>query len=161
MATIRAFHRSDAGAVSAMMNSIVDGGEAFVYETPFDDAGILGWVASWSHAFVAVDGGGQVVGAYVFRPNQPGRGSHVANAAYLVDPAARGAGVGRMLGTHSLAEARQAGFSAMQFNAVVATNEPAVRLWTGLGFTIIGRVPAAFRLKSGGYSDLLVMHRAL
>ena len=161
MTTIRSFRQSDADPDRALMNRVVDDGEAFVYDTPFDGNGILAWIASWSQAFVAVDDCDRVVGAYVFRPNQPGRGSHVANAAYLVDPAARGAGVGRALGAHSLTEARDAGFSAMQFNAVVATNESAVRLWTGLGFSVIGRVPAAFRRKSGGYSDLLVMYRAL
>ncbi len=48
-----------------------------------------------------------------------------------------------MLAEHVLAAARDAGFRAMVFNAVVETN-PAVRLWTSLGFTVLGTVPDAF-----------------
>ena len=35
-----------------------------------------------------------VVGTYILRPNQPGPGSHVANAAYMVAKDARGLGSG-------------------------------------------------------------------
>jgi GNAT superfamily N-acetyltransferase len=37
-------------------------------------------------------------------------------------------GIGRALGEHSLEQARRLGFTAMQFNLVVATNRPAVEL---------------------------------
>jgi ribosomal protein S18 acetylase RimI-like enzyme len=49
----------------------------------------------------------------------------------------------------------------MQFNFVVNTNEPAIRLWTSLGFEVVGRLPLAFRHPSLGYVDALVMFRAL
>lgn len=49
----------------------------------------------------------------------------------------------------------------MQFNAVVATNERARRLWESLGFAVVGRVPGAFRHATAGDVDLLVMHRWL
>ena len=37
--------------------------------------------------------------------------------------------------------ARERGYTAMQFNFVVASNEGAVRLWQQHGFAIVGRVP--------------------
>jgi ribosomal protein S18 acetylase RimI-like enzyme len=49
----------------------------------------------------------------------------------------------------------------MQFNSVVVTNERAVRLWQRLGFSIIGRLPGAFRHARAGYVDTLVMYKAL
>ncbi|MBX3399773.1 MAG: GNAT family N-acetyltransferase [Gemmataceae bacterium] len=104
---------------------------------------------------------GQILGAYVVKPNQPGLGAHVANAAYTVAPTARRLGIGRALGEHSLREAKRRGYRAMQFNAVVATNEPAVRLWTGLGFQIVGTLPGAFHHRRLGFVDLLVMFRSL
>jgi ribosomal protein S18 acetylase RimI-like enzyme len=50
---------------------------------------------------------------------------------------------------------------AMQFNAVVATNDRAVRLWRSMGFEEVGRVPQAFRHPRQGLVDLLLMHRPL
>ena len=45
----------------------------------------------------------------------------------------------------------------MQFNAVVTTNEGAVRLWTKLGYETVGRVPRSFRHPREGFVDTLVM----
>ncbi len=102
-----------------------------------------------------------VVGTYILKPNQPGLGSHVANAGYMVKPGVHGQGVGRAMCEHSLAEAREAGFRAMQFNMVVSTNEAALALWKKLGFTIVGTLPKVFRHKKLGLVDAYVMHRFL
>ena len=118
------------------------------------------WCRPENHTYVAVNDG-RVVGTYLFKPNQPGLGDHVANAAFMVSPAARGLGVGRRMGEHCLAEARQAGFRAMQFNFVVSTNEPAVKLWQQLGFAIVGRLPGAFRHAQLGFVDAYVMYQTL
>lgn len=104
---------------------------------------------------------GRVVGTYVLKPNQPALGSHVANASFMVSPVARGSGVGRSMGEHSLAEARRLGFRAMQFNFVVSTNEAAVRLWQRLGFGIVGTLPGAFRHARLGFVDAYVMFQEL
>ena len=53
------------------------------------------------------------------------------------------------------------GFTAMQFNMVVSTNESAVALWKKLGFSIVGTLPRAFRHKELGLVDAYVMHRFL
>src|SRR5262249_17407426 len=57
--------------------------------------------------------------------------------------------------------ARRLGFRAMQFNFVVSTNQPAIRLWQQLGFAIIGTVPGAFRRSQHGLVDTYVMFRTL
>ncbi len=102
-----------------------------------------------------------MVGTYTLRANQPGLGAHVAHAAFMVDPAARGRGIGRRLGEHALAAAAGFGFRAMQFNLVVASNEPAIALWRSLGFEVAGRLPGAFHWRRERYVDALVMFRAL
>ena len=61
-------------------------------------------------------------------PNRPAQGSHVGTASFMVSGAARGRGVGRALGEHVVAWHRDRGFRDIQFNAVVETNESAVRL---------------------------------
>jgi hypothetical protein len=62
---------------------------------------------------------------------------------------------------HSLAHARSRGYRALQFNFIVATNEPAVRPWQSLGFDTVGRLPAAFGHPACGFVDALVMYRLL
>jgi L-amino acid N-acyltransferase YncA len=71
-------------------------------------------------------------------PNRPGPGSHVATASFMVAADVRGHGVGRALGEYALSWARERGYAAMQFNAVVESNVAAVRLWQALGFQIVG-----------------------
>jgi hypothetical protein len=56
---------------------------------------------------------------------------------------------------------REHGFRGVQFNAVVETNLPAVRLWTYLGFDLVGTVPGAFRRPDGSYVGLHVMYLPL
>lgn len=161
MLALRPAAPSDADAIWSLFRGAIAGGDAFVFspETTREDA-LAYWFQPNSFSFFA-ERDGEIGGAYVVKPNQPGLGSHVANAAYTVAPAARGHGVGRALGEHSLHEAKRRGYRAMQFNAVVATNEPAVRLWSGLGFRVVGRLPDAFHHRQLGFVDLLVMFRSL
>ena len=70
-------------------------------------------------------------------------------------------GLGRALGEHVIEWARASGFRAIQFNAVVETNTPAVGLWRALGFEVVGTVPEAFEHPRHGYVGLLIMHRFL
>jgi len=79
----------------------------------------------------------------------------------MVRPDRSGRGVGRAMGHHALAEAKAAGYSAMQFNFVVSSNERAVALWESLGFSIIGTVPKAYRHLRLGLVDAYIMHRFL
>ena len=118
------------------------------------------WTTPPARCFVA-ERDGEALGCYMLKPNQPGLGDHVANASYMVAPAARGQGIAAAMCEHSIAEARRAGFTAMQFNFVVASNAGAVRLWQRHGFRIVGQVPGAFRHAAHGPTDIYVMHRHL
>lgn len=143
--------------------------EADSYALPAEmtrDEALAYWFAPGNEVFVAIERGGdddagEVVGTFYLRANQRGPGAHVANCGYITAPARRGSGVGRLMAERSLELARDRGFLAMQFNAVVSTNENAVRLWQRLGFAIVGRVPGAFRHPTRGYVDVFVMHRTL
>ena len=75
--------------------------------------------------------------------------------------AAAGRGVARAMCAHALDHARTRGFRAMQFNFVVSTNERAVRLWQGMGFEVVGRLPGAFDHPVHGAVDALVMFQRL
>ena len=104
---------------------------------------------------------GAVAGTATLHPNHAGPAMHVANASFAVDPRCRGRGVGRQLAEDTLARARAEGYRAMQFNAVVETNEGAVALWKSLGFRVLTTVPEAFLHPTAGYVGLHIMHRLL
>ena len=84
----------------------------------------------------------------------------MANAGYATAPAAQGRGIARALLEHSLETARAAGFRAMQFNFVVATNTRAIATWEAAGFAVVGRLPGAFAHPREGFVDALVMYQA-
>ena len=158
MIEIRQYQDSDLEPLLMIMNEIAAQGDAFVYDCPFTPEQLQDYIRSYAAAFVAVRDG-RTLGAYVLKPNRPGRGSHVANASYMIATAARGYGIGKLLGEHSLSEAKRLGFAAIQFNAVVSTNASAVALWRRLGFNVVGTVPQAFRHADGRLVDLHIMHR--
>lgn len=144
-----------------IFRAVIATGDTYSYapDMSFAEARAL-WTTPPARCFVAsVDGA--PAGCYMLKPNQPGLGSHVVNAGYMVAPHARGQGLAGKLCEHSLAIARSAGFLAMQFNIVVSTNETAVKLWQKHGFKIIGTVPQAFRHAKLGLVDTYVMHRFL
>ena len=118
------------------------------------------WLGPDKETFVAEEDNA-IVGTYFMRPNQAGGGAHVCNCGYMTSAAATGRGIARLMCQHSLDHARLQGYRAMQFNFVVSSNERAVRLWESLGFTIVGRLPLAFRHPTGGYVDALVMFQPL
>jgi GNAT superfamily N-acetyltransferase len=153
---------SDWAAVWGFMQPILAAGDTYCWPTDTsEEAARTWWMAKpGGRVFVAVEDGA-VVGTAELHPNQPAAGSHVANAGFMVTPTAAGRGVGRALAHHILQVAAQEGYAAMQFNAVVETNEHAVRLWESLGFTILATVPEAFRHPDRGLVGLHIMHRFL
>ncbi len=119
------------------------------------------WCEAPKATFAVKDSTGELVGSYYLKANAAGPGGHVCNCGYMVTSAARGKGVARAMCEHSQTMAQAAGFQAMQFNAVVSTNEVAVALWQRLGFSIVGTVPKAYRHASLGWVDTHVMHKFL
>jgi ribosomal protein S18 acetylase RimI-like enzyme/8-oxo-dGTP pyrophosphatase MutT (NUDIX family) len=158
---IRPAREDDGDAIWELFHAVVAGRDTYVFmpDTPRSE-GIGYWFGNGMTSFVA-ELDGRVVGIYKLIANQPGLGSHVANASFMVHPAASGRGVGRTLAVHCLHQARRQGYEAIQFNFVVATNERAVALWQRLGFRIVGTLPRAFRHGTLGLVDALVMYRTL
>ncbi|MES1241193.1 MAG: GNAT family N-acetyltransferase [Acidobacteriota bacterium] len=161
MLTIRKAEESDFDAIWGIFHQVVQQGDTYAFdpETTREQAHSI-WMSSEHATYVAcVDG--RVVGTYILKRNQPGLGSHVANAGYMVGADGRGKGVGRAMCEHSLEEARRMGFHAMQFNMVVSTNESAIALWKKCGFSIVGTLPQAYNHRELGLVDAYVMYRFL
>lgn len=158
---IRSARASDFADIWAIFHAVVADGDTYAYapETTMTEARRI-WMEPPTAPYVA-ERSGRVVGTYALRPNQPGLGDHVANCGYMTHPDARGQGIGAAMCAHSLQAARERGYTAMQFNFVVASNNGAVRLWERQGFAIVGRIPGAFRHRTLGPVDVLIMHRSL
>lgn len=153
---------ADWPAIWPIVEAVVRAGETYTYPRDLTEPAARSiWMQTAPGlTLVAVDVD-QVLGTAKVTPNQMGGGAHVANASFMVGPAARGRGVGRLLGEAALDRARAMGFRAMQFNAVVETNTTAVALWRALGFDILTTVPEAFDHPAAGLVGLHIMHRRL
>jgi GNAT superfamily N-acetyltransferase len=148
-----------------IFREVARAGETYAFAPDIDEASARQqWLLpAPAKVFVAINkSDGAIAGTSLVKANQPELGAHVANAAFMVAPAAGGHGVGRALAEHAIDWARQANFSAMQFNFVVSTNARAIALWKNLGFSIVGILPQVFQHRGLGRKvDAFVMHRFL
>ena len=160
---IRDAQPEDWDAIWPFFHQIVATGETYAYDRDMDEAeGRRIWmIGPPGRTVVATHSDGTVLGTANMYANRQGPGAHVASASFMVDPRRAGHGTGRALGEHVIEWARAGGFRAIQFNAVVETNEVAVRLWCSLGFEVLAAVPEAFDHPTNGYVGLLIMHRFL
>ncbi len=183
MLEIRKFIESDEPAVWEIIKAVIAAGDTYTFapDTPKEEMSAFWfapdkhtYVALWSEPGAAESGGNatvmehvsstpnqKIVGTFFLKANQPGLGSHVGNAGYMVAPEAHGKGIGRKMAEWSLDEARRLGFKAMQFNFVVKSNTYAVKLWQSIGMEIIGEIPEAFNHKELGMVNAYIMHRKL
>ncbi len=159
---IRAATDDDWPRIWPFFSAIVAAGETYAFPEDLTvETGRGWWMERPPGLTVVLEDAGRVVGSAKMGPNRPGRGDHVGTASFMVDPAAQGLGVGRALASYVVAWHRAEGYAGIQFNAVVETNEAAVRLWRSLGFEIVGTVPGAFRSAAHGRVGLHVMYLPL
>jgi len=158
---IRQSEPRDDAAIWRILEPTFRAGETYPVPRDISRAGALAYWHTPGHAVFVAEDAGTIVGTYYLRANNRGGGAHVANCGYVVAPDAFGRGVAQAMCSHSLGEAKSRGFSAMQFNFVIASNERAVRLWQRMGFAIAGRLPGAFQHPRLGLVDAYVMLRSL
>lgn len=158
MATIRTATEQDWPRIYPFYAAIVAEGRTYAFpEGQTLDEARPWWMESAPGQTVVAVAGDTILGSAKMGPNRPGRGAHVATAAFMIDAAYQGQGIGRLLGEYMIGWARSSGFHAIQFNAVVETNTAAVHLWQSLGFAIVGTVPEAFDEPTAGLVGLHIM----
>lgn len=151
----------DNEAILLIIMPVIRSGETYALPGDWTEAEALAYWRSPDHTVFVAEDSGRVLGTCYLRPNQRGGGSHVANCAFMTRADAGGRGVASAMCVHALEYAATAGYAAMQFNFVVATNSRAIALWQRFGFEIVGRLPGAFRHPALGFVDALVMFRQL
>ncbi|WFC64660.1 GNAT family N-acetyltransferase [Pseudomonas sp. REST10] len=158
---IRPLEAADFDQVWPIIRDVVQAQETYAFDPDMDrETAWKTWVELPRATFV-VEQDGQILGTYYIKANAAGPGDHVCNCGYMTAAAARGKGVASAMCRHSLQVGRELGFSAMQFNSVVASNTVAVALWQKFGFAIVGTLPKAYRHARLGLVDCHVMFRSL
>ena len=159
---IRQATASDWPGIWEVVQPVVRAGDTFTWCRQIDEAGAQAiWIKQPPGMTFVADDDGVIVATSEIHPNQGGPGSHVANGGFMVRLDRRGEGIGRALGEHTITEATAAGFDALQFNAVAATNIASIELWLSLGFQILATVPNGFRHPHVGDVGLHIMFRRL
>jgi GNAT superfamily N-acetyltransferase len=158
---IRASAASDADDIWLILEPVFRAGETYPIPRDISRADALAYWHAMGHEVFVAEADGRTVGTYFLRANNRGGGSHVANCGYVVATRSTGRGVARAMCAHSLDRARERGFTAMQFNFVIASNVRAVQLWKSCGFAIVGTLPQAFAHPTLGLVDANVMYRKL
>lgn len=142
-------------------NQVVLDGRAFPQIETLKPEEAAEFFAAQTYTAVAVDDSGEAVGLYTLHPNNIGRCGHLANASYAVKRDKRGMHVGESLVRDCIDKAREAGFGVLQFNAVVASNTPALNLYKKLGFIRLGTIPKGFKNIDGVYEDIILHYMTL
>ncbi len=159
--TIRDARHTDDDAIWAILEPTFRAGETYPIPRDVSRADALAYWRTPGHAVFVAERDGRIAGTYYLKANNRGGGAHVANCGYMVAADSMGGGIARAMCAHSLDAARARGFTAMQFNFVIASNERAVKLWQACGFRIVGTLPGAFIHPTRGPVDAYVMFRTL
>ena len=161
MISVRKYEIEDVPAMNAVWNEVVEDGIAFPQTEVLDDETGAAFFAEQSFCGVAETDSGDIVGLYILHPNNIGRCGHIGNASFAVSSGCRGLHIGEMLVKHCLAQAKEAGFRVMQFNAVVESNIHARHLYERLGFVPLGVIPEGFLMKDGHYENICPYYKVL
>lgn len=153
---IKKYGKADLEEAISIWNEVVEAGTAFPQSEPLTEKSGGEFFYSQSFTGVARDTkSNEAVGLYILHPNNVGRCGHICNASYAVKAGLRGRHIGEILVKHCMETAKKQNYRILQFNAVVKTNEPALKLYKKLGFTQLGVIPKGFLLKDGTYEDII------
>jgi ribosomal protein S18 acetylase RimI-like enzyme len=146
----------EVGSAVRIWNQIVEEGKAFPQTNLLTYEEGEAFFAKQDYTGIAYDTeSGAIVGLYILHPNNVGRCGHIANTSYAVDREVRGQHIGRLLVEDSIAQARDLGYGIIQLNAVVATNQAALKLYKDIGFKQLGTIERGFRMDDGHYEAII------
>lgn len=151
---IRPFAAADVPAVQALVERIPEGDRTFFKEDVGDPDHVASWAREPGRRMLAVDS--DAVLGYVAVVPLTGWSSHVGEVRLVVDPAARGKGLGRELARRGLTEALDLGLSKISVE-VVSTQVPAIGMFEAIGFQPEAVLRGHVRDGEGAEHDLIVL----
>ena len=157
---IREPSTDDLDALLAFFQRIPESERTFFKEPVLDRATVEGWLTTDSgRRALAHDDGGNVVG-YVAVIRLSGWSDHVGDVRLVVDGDHRGAGLGRALARWALLQAVDCGLRKLTVE-VVAEQEGAVAMFSGLGFQAEGLLRDHVRDRGGELRDLVLLSHSV
>lgn len=153
---VRKYTYDDIDGMTKVWNEVVREGNAFPQEEELDRQNAVRFFAAQTYCGAALsEDDSEVLGMYILHPNNVGRCGHICNASYAVASGHRGKHIGEALVRDCIQQARREGFKVLQFNAVVAANTAALKLYKKLGFSRLGIIRGGFRMPNGEYEDII------
>ena len=157
---IREPSAADLDTLMAFFARVPDSERTFFKEPVLDRATIESWLTTDSgRRGLAHDEDGSVVG-YVAVIRLTGWSDHVGEVRLVVDPGHRGQGLGRALARWALLQAVDCGLAKLTVE-VVAEQEGAVAMFTGLGFQAEGLLRDHVRDRDGELRDLVLLSHSV
>jgi len=157
---IREPTREDLDALMAFFERIPESERTFFKEPVLDRATVEGWLtADRGRRALAFDDDGRVTG-YVAVVRLSGWSDHVGDVRLVVDPDQRGKGLGRTLARWALLQALEAGLTKLTVE-VVAEQDGAVAMFSGLGFQAEGLLRDQVRDRDGQLRDLVLLSHSV
>jgi L-amino acid N-acyltransferase YncA len=157
---IREPSTDDLDALLAFFERVPESERTFFKEPVLDRATVEGWLTSdRGRRGLARGDDGRVVG-YVAVVRLSGWSDHVGEVRLVVDPDARGRGVGRALARWALLQALEAGLGKLTVE-VVAEQEGAVAMFGSLGFQAEGLFRDHVRDRDGELRDLIFLSHSV
>jgi L-amino acid N-acyltransferase YncA len=160
--SIRRAHATDADAIAAIYNQGIEDRVATLeteLRTPDERCA---WLAARGdrHPVLVAERDGQTLAWASLNPFNPRAAyAHVADLSIYVARTARGTGVGRVLLSRIIDEARRLGFHKMVL-AAFPTNTAGMRLYARMGFTTVGTYREQGCL-DGRWVDVIIMEQIL
>jgi GNAT superfamily N-acetyltransferase len=152
---VRAPDQSDVDALLAFFERIPEAERTFFKEPVLDRATVEGWLIGGRgrRGLACADGG---VSGYVAVIPLGGWSDHVGEVRLVVDPDRRGQGLGRALARWALLQALELGLRKLVVE-VVADQDSAVAMFSGLGFRAEGLLRDHVRDRDGELRDLVLL----
>jgi RimJ/RimL family protein N-acetyltransferase len=154
--TYRPVGPGDADALAAFFARVPEGDRTFFKEDVLHTPTIASWTEDRrNRRSLALTTDGSVVGYVAVFPGV-GWSSHVGELRVVVDPAARGRGLGRELARRGLLDALELGLSKLVVE-VVADQAASIGLFQSLGFEAEALLRDHVRNRDGELRDLIVL----
>ena len=151
---LRPIEPGDEPALTSFFERIPEGDRTFLKEDVEDPEVVAQWARPGMARTIAVDGG-EVIGSVAVVPLH-GWSSHVGEIRLVVDPAARGQGLGRALARKAVLDATELGLAKLVVE-VIADQQALVGMFRALGFEPEALLADHVRDRAGEVRDLMVL----
>lgn len=154
MTSVAALEPGHRDELARFLTALGDGDRTFIKED-VSDVDIVLAATRPGRRWVALEEDGAVTGFLAVLP-LPGWSDHVGEIRLVVHPGHRGTGLGRALARWALLRAVEMGLSKVVVE-VVAEADPALRMFTALGFTGEALLRDHIRDRRGQLRDLVML----